>query len=277
MSNGRGYIVGLAVCALTLSVSTSGASPVRDLGVDVSHYQDASGIPQSDWNQMASEGKTFAFIKASEGLTGADDPTMATNVANATAAGILNGVYHFAHPENRPTVTGAVQEADHFVTYAGSAISPGHLRPVLDLETGSGLGATALTDWVVAFENEVIAQRGADAAPIIYTSVSYANLLDSRVANYDLWLLDQSNPADPNTAQPPTFAPYASATGSFNNWSFWQYSVGAAGGISPIDLDVTHSEYKSLSSFIIVPEPGVEATIALLGGMIGWRLWPRRR
>jgi hypothetical protein len=62
-----------------------------------------------------------------------------------------------------------------------------------------------------------------------FTSVALANLLDSRVANYDLWLLDQSNPADPNTAQPPA-APYPTATGSFNNRSFWQYSGSGAEG-----------------------------------------------
>ena len=79
----------------------------RDLGADVSHYQGASGISQAAWAQMFAEGKRFAFIKASEGLTGADDAAMANNVARATAAGLLVGVYHFARPENRPTTNGA--------------------------------------------------------------------------------------------------------------------------------------------------------------------------
>ncbi len=267
MSSGFKCYGSKRLCALAIVLAVQSARG-RDLGVDVSHFQASSGISQTSWNQMASQGKTFAFVKGSEGLTGPDDPTMNTNIANAAAAGLDDGVYHFAHPENRSTPAGAVLEADHFVSYAGSNIGPGRLRPVLDLETGSALGSTVLTDWVVAFVNEVMAKDGAGAQPIIYTSVAFANELDSRVANYDLWLLDQSNPADPNTAQPPA-APFASATGSFNNWSFWQYSgSGTAGGISPIDLDVVNTDYKPLSSYIIVPEPtaalGVLAAFALV-------------
>src|SRR5262245_57901993 len=201
----------LLLVVLASAVAQSVARGNREFGVDVSHFQGATGVPQSNWNQMAAEGKSFAFIKATEGLTGPDDTTMGTNVSRAGAAGILNGVYHFAHPENRPTPAGAVQEADHFVSFAGLAIGPGHLRPVLDLERGSGLGATALTDWVLAFENEVVALGGPSAQPIIYTSSGFASsFLDSRVANYDLWLLFQSNPANPDTDNPP-----AGATGNF--------------------------------------------------------------
>jgi lysozyme len=236
----------------------------RDFGVDVSHFQGTGGntsLSQSSYAQMFSEGKRFVFIKASEGLTGPDDATMTGNVANASAAGLLTGVYHFAHPENRPTPAGAVQEADHFVNFAGSAISAGHLRPVLDLETGTGLGSTALTDWVVAFCNEVAAKDGPAAQPIIYTG--FTSFLDTRMSSFDLWLLDQSNPADPNTANPP-----AAAIGNFSNWSFWQYSgTGTAGGVSPIDLDVVNSDYKSLSSFII-PEPATAAMMLLSAGLL---------
>jgi len=34
------------------------------------------------------------------------------------------------------------------------------------------LSRTGLTDWIIAFSNEIIAQRGAGAAPIIYLSRS---------------------------------------------------------------------------------------------------------
>src|SRR5262249_33431943 len=47
------------------------------------------------------------------------------------------------------------------------------------------------------------------------------------------------------------------ALGVFTNWSFWQYSdTGNSGGISPLDLDVCHSEYKPLTAYLIpVPPP----------------------
>jgi GH25 family lysozyme M1 (1,4-beta-N-acetylmuramidase) len=264
----RGVFGTSAVVASALVCSAFG----RDFGVDVSHYQGAGGntsVSQSAYSQMYTEGKRFVFIKATEGLTGPDDATMAGNVANASAAGLLTGVYHFAHPENRPTTAGAIQEADHFVTYAGSAIGPGHLRPVIDLERGTGLGSTALTDWVIAFCNEVMAQDGPAAAPIVYTD--YTSFLDTRMSSYDLWLLDQINPSDPNTANPS-----AAAIGNFSNWSFWQYGVGSAGGVSPIDLDVVNSDYKFLSSFVIsVPEPAT-STLAMIFGALLLRRRGRR-
>ena len=205
---------------------------------------------------MRAEGKRFAFIKASEGLTGPDDTTMTNNVTRATAAGLLAGVYHVAHAENRPTTDGAIQEADHFLSFSGPFIGPGRLRPVLDLEQNNTvLSVSALTDWIIAFSNEVIAQRGAGAAPIIYLGRSSANnAVDSRLANYDLWLAYPTN-VDVSTSAPPPTASYPRPTGVFNNWSFWQYSwTGVSGGLDNLDLNVCHNEYKALSSFLI-PTP----------------------
>ena len=240
-------------------------TPARDFGEDVSHFQ--GDISQSIWNQMFAEGKRFAFIKATEGLTGPNDLTMSNNVARAAAAGLLAGVYHLAHPENRPTTNGAISEATNFLSWAGSAIGPGRLRPVLDLEFGSGLTTTELTDWVIAFSNEIINNRGPAAAPIIYTIQSFAqNELDSRLANYDLWLAAYSGGSDPQADDPPPFGLSTNALGVFNNWSFWQYSdTGSSGGISPLDLDVCHSEYKPLSSYLIPGPPPAPIQLSIVG------------
>ena len=157
-----------AALALVSCFSISALAQPREFGVDVSHFQGESGISQTSWNQMFADGKRFVFVKATEGLTGPDDAAMANNMTRATAAGLRAGVYHFAHPENRPTPAGAVQEADHFLTYAGNFIGPGYLRPVLDLEfAAANLSTTALTDWVIAFADELVAHRGPGAAPII--------------------------------------------------------------------------------------------------------------
>ena len=266
----RGDVAVLALIGFWIfgaSLQANAAS--RDFGVDVSHYQGTTGISQASWNQMFGEGQRFAFIKASEGLTGPDDAAMANNVARATAAGLLAGVYHYAHPENRPTTNGAVQEADHFLAYAGSAIGPGRLRPVLDLEgSASTLSTTALTDWVIAFHDRMVEQRGAGAAPIVYTSRSYAQSeVDGRIADYDLWLA-YPTAVDPAITDPPPTASYPDPTGVFHNWSFWQYSwTGSSGGISPLDLDVCHSDYKPLASFIIpAPSPVFALNGAISGG-----------
>jgi GH25 family lysozyme M1 (1,4-beta-N-acetylmuramidase) len=249
--------VTLAALALsTIPIPPARAAP-RELGLDVSHFQGSTGVSQSTWNSVAASGRTFALIKASEGLTGPDDAAMANNVARATAAGLVTGVYHYPHAENRPTPAGAVQEADHFLSYAGAAIGPGHLRPVLDLEGASlNLSTSALTDWVLAFVNEVVAVKGPAAEPIIYATRSTANFeLDARVADLDLWLAYWNAGVDPTVGDPPPVPSYPDPTGNFDNWVLWQYSSTASlAGISPVDLDVVHSEYKPLSA-LIIPEP----------------------
>jgi lysozyme len=248
--------------AVIVCASIAASLAARELGVDVSHYQNESGIPQSSWHQMFADGKRFAFIKCSDGL-GPDDPTCATNLARASAAGILTGVYHVPRAQLRPTVDGAIAEAHHFLDTAGDAIGPRHLRPVLDLEPNNAtLSTTALTDWVLAFLNEIVTARGIAALPIVYANRSFArDELDSRVANLDLWLAYPGSTADPLTDEPPPTGSFPKPTGRFNNWVLWQYSwTGDTGGISPVDLDVVHSEYKPLSA-LIIPEP---AAIALL-------------
>jgi lysozyme len=249
-----GWVVALVLGAFVASASA------RDLGVDVSHFQGSTGIPLANWQQLASEGDSFAYIKATEGLTGPDDTTMATNVSRASTAGILNGVYHFAHAENRPTTAGAVQEADHFLSFAGSAIGPGELRPVIDVEgNNQNLSASALTDWVIAFINEVVSQRGPAAEPIIYTTSFFAtSRFDSRIANYDLWI--RSNFGDPQMGNP-------TGLGNFNNWLLWQYNEGSAGGISDIDEDVLHNETAMLSS-LVIPEPGCTAFVVMTAALV---------
>ena len=225
----------------------------RQFGVDVSHFQGEAGVSQASWDQMFAEGKRFAFIKATEGLTGPDDSAMANNITRATAAGLRAGVYHFAHPENRPTPAGAVQEADHLLSYAGNFIGPGYLRPVLDLEfAAANLSTPALTDWVIAFCDEIIAQRGPSAAPIIYCDQNFTHIeLDSRMASYDLWL--RTIIAGTPTNQPPPGGSFTNATGVFTNWSFWQYSAsGSSGGISPLDLNVCQTEYRPVDEYLIL-------------------------
>jgi GH25 family lysozyme M1 (1,4-beta-N-acetylmuramidase) len=234
------------------------AATGREFGLDVSHFQARTGISQAAWEQQIGDGRRFAYIKATEGLTGPDDPAMSYNVRGATAAGLLVGVYHYCHPENRPSPDGARQEAAHFLAYAADAVGPGRLRPVLDLEgRAESLKASALTDWVQAFIDEVVARRGPGAMPILYMNRSFANRsVDERLAGCDLWLayyLDDGF----HDGEPASSLRYPRPLGVFTNWVFWQYSSrGKSGGLGPVDVDVCHSEYKPLTS-LVIPSPGV--------------------
>jgi len=246
---------------LTFGTFATTSLAARDLGVDVSHFQGETGMPQANWDQLAAEGRTFAFAKATEGLSppGNIDFSWPTNVQRAQSAGLLAGVYHFARPDNRPNVAGARAEADHFVATAGAAMNPGNLRPVIDLERAGATQTPAdLTDWVLAFVDEVTLLKGVGAEPIVYCDTFFASSkLDSRVAGLDLWIRSV-NGQNPQTGQPST-------TGQFSDWAFWQYAVGPAGGIGSIDQNAQHSESQPLSAFVVgVPEPTAASASLLM-------------
>ncbi len=90
-------------------------------GVDVSSYQG-----EVDWSTLADQGVVFAFCKATEGSTHVD-PTFRQNWANAQAAGVLVGAYHFFSYDS----PGEMQ-AENFIAQVPVVV--GTLPPVVDIE-----------------------------------------------------------------------------------------------------------------------------------------------
>ena len=241
------YLAGFALAAIFLAASS--ASAQRPYGIDVSHWNGTI-----NWTQVYQAGYEFAFTKGTEspydwvndtcGGSWYTDNTFVYNMTNASSAGVLIGCYHFTHPQ----CNSASSEASGFVTRAGAYISPGYLRPVLDLEDGYSLGATALSTWVNAWMNAVELQTGVE--PIVYTNPNYAMYyLNSTVANRDLWIAHILYDPDPQHSTP--------STGVFTNWCFWQYSwTGTVPGISGgVDLDVFNGVSSGLQDFIIGGTP----------------------
>jgi len=146
------------------------SSPTRLEGIDVSHWQGTI-----DWGKVRGAGKKFAFIKASEHTSFVDDKYQ-SNRANAKAAGLKVGAYHFARPN--VGTTDAYAEADHFIETADW--TSGELRPVLDLEDTGGLSSSALQTWVKAFVQRIYERTGVRA--IIYVSPSFWSRRRSRRA-----------------------------------------------------------------------------------------------
>src|SRR5690349_2265579 len=87
------FVLEIALTLVMTFCHVRAAEP-RPLGTDVSSYQSAS----LNWASLKSNGIAFAWAKATEGLT-VNDSDYATFEANAKAAGVLIGSYHFAHPE----------------------------------------------------------------------------------------------------------------------------------------------------------------------------------
>ena len=79
-------------------------------GIDVSKWQGAI-----DWNAVASQGYSFAFIKIGSSYSGLD-PTFIPNMIGAATAGLRTGAYVYSYAT---TVEGAVAEA----AAAGAALT----------------------------------------------------------------------------------------------------------------------------------------------------------
>lgn len=221
-------------------------------GIDVSHWQGTV-----DWPTVSGTDKVFVFLKASDVVSGVDyvDPTYLGNRAEAQAAGLLAGAYHFARPSGTTPAeitASAVHQADLFVSTA--QLHPGDLLPVLDLEVGGlavSMPVADLTLWVQSYLDEVWYQTGLRG--IIYTSPSFwSNRLGNTAAfanqGYTLWLAHW-------TTGTPT-VPGANWGGQ--GWTFWQYtSSGTVAGIGGrVDLDrFKYTDFTPWVISAIVPQP----------------------
>lgn len=197
--------------------------PVR--GVDVSYYQG-----NVDWETIAAQGITFAFIKATEG-TDYVDSQFAQNWETAQLDGLYVGAYHFYRFED----SGADQ-AELFLR----TVSPTEnmLPPVIDVELYDT--AEALPDAKSVRENlremcEVL-EAYYGVTPILYCSqTAYWRYVWPMARDYYIW---RSNYA---------YKPYG-------RWTFWQYTdsgtlEGYDGDQQCVDLNVfngTREEFLAM-------------------------------
>jgi len=211
-------------------------------GIDVSKWQGTV-----NWPQVCNSGVKFAFVKATEGV-GYTDPYFNTNMTKAHAAGLLVGAYHFATPYTNGRYD-AITEADAFVAASQKYFTNGYLRPVLDLEQGSGLGRKTLSAWVTDWMDRVKAKTGIE--PLLYVNSNYANnYLDVSLTRYDLWLAHYTF----NLSKLPN-------PGIWPTWDFWQWTNSLS--VPGIDGLVDGNVFKGNLSEFIIPEP---VTLTLFAG-----------
>ena len=201
-------------------------------GIDVSHYQAVV-----DWTVVAGGGVRFAFAKASEGASVADQYFL-DNWNGMKAAGILRGAYHFMHPGADPQA-----QARSFLSRLASAnggtpqLAPGDLPAALDIEVTDGASPAALlscaTAWLAAVESAT------GKRPIVYTYPSFwrstlSNPAD--LAGHHLWIshLAVASPTIP---------------GSWPAWVFWQYDKKPLSGVpaATTDLNAFNGTYDDLT------------------------------
>ncbi len=199
-------------------------------GIDVSRYQGTI-----DWKRVKAAGKSFAFAKASQGVT-YRDPTFSSNIQGARAAGVLVGAYHFLTATSSAT---AQAEAAHFVSVMQS-IGTMDLPPVMDYENNpSNLTAQQINTVALTFLQEV--ERLSGHRPIVYTGNSFGQTFNNTLSTYDLWIARYSNGIPPKD------------TPVWKQWTFWQYSdAGRVDGIKgAVDLNQFNGGLESLQRYAV--------------------------
>ena len=177
---------------------SSNSYPVR--GIDVSTYQG-----DIDWETLAANDISFAFIKATEGSS-LIDPHFAFNFEKAQKCGIAVGAYHFFSYDSS-----AETQAKLFI----DTVSPfdGMLPPVIDLEFYGNYEKEPPSREYVDKELGIMLDMIEDhygLKPIIYaTEKSYELYLSNAYSEYDIWIRDVY------------FNPILS---DGREWTFWQYT-----------------------------------------------------
>ena len=203
-------VLALVAGAFAFATPATAAGPL--LGVDVSGWQG-----QVDWEAVQRSGRTFAFAKATEGVTFVDRTFSANRAGMAHAGLVLRGLYHFARPDRNT----AAAEAANFLRTVGP-LRPGEVA-VLDLEVAPGL--PGIGDWAAEWLGRV--HQGTGRVPLLYSYESYLyQIPTSRLTQYPLWVAAWGD----NDGLVPPAPP---KTDRWSRWTFWQYtSNGRVPGVS---------------------------------------------
>ncbi|MEL7466621.1 MAG: GH25 family lysozyme [Pseudomonadota bacterium] len=202
-------------------LKTGGGARLR--GIDVSHYQG-----DVDWDEVAGAGVAFAYVKATEGMTGRD-PAYARHRRGARAENLRVGAYHFFRPDDDPQ-----KQADHFLSVV--EVRAGDLPPALDLERADAEEAgEAFRDAALAWLKRVETATG--CAPVVYASPVFWNShLGADFASYRYWLAEYASKPNPPKTAPP--------------WTFWQHSQrGQVPGVHGM-VDLNWSAAGDLSAML---------------------------
>lgn len=186
------------------------------MGIDVSGHQQ-----QIDWPQVASDGFTFAYIKATEG-TGYTDPRFQENWDGAQAAGITAGAYHY--------FTLCSPGADQAASFLEAAPPDDTaLPPALDLEFDGACDERPEAEHAQAEIDDFTSavEKAWGRRLVIYSSNEWRDHYGLPVAgSRPAWLYsDQGRPGQ-------------------EDWSVWQLRFdGTVAGIEgPVDIDVARPE-----------------------------------
>jgi lysozyme len=235
---GRKQLLAIVAAVSTLAIATPALADTT--GPDVSSWQHPksqqypNGAP-INWTQVRGDGRTFAFVKATEDTT-YTNPYFASDWPATKAAGLYRGAYHFARP-----ASSALDQAAYFANAIGNQQEAGDLPPVLDLEDTGGLAPPDLVAWTRTFLTRL--QDITGRIPMIYVSPNFwTNAMgDShQFTGYPLWIARWTSASNPYPLP-----------GGWSSWTFWQYTdVGSIPGINgAVDISRFNGDDAALAAF----------------------------
>jgi lysozyme len=177
-----------------------------------------------DWTAVATSGRMFTIIKATEGL-GYVDPRFAANWLGARQARIPRGAYEFAHLDSAPEAC-----AEHTAkTLEDAGFMDDDLPPALDVERvkQSPVGEASI-EWQLRWCRRIETLLG--RRPMIYTGQGYWSRIGNpdspELGTYPLWLAAY-------VLEPDAYVPLPwKASG----WTMWQES----GDVAPPGKPILH-------------------------------------
>ena len=208
------YLAAILTAAMLIASMPAVSAATSQEGIDVSHYDEAV-----DFSAVRASGRSFAYIKSTEGETW-NDSYFTRNSRAAASAGVTWGPYHFFRAYS---VDSARRQAEHFwQAIQGTGYT---LRPVVDVETADGQQRAADVRAILqAFCDRFRELSG--EGPVIYSYTSYIREygLAKQFGSYVLWQADYR------------------ATRGDTGWdaAVWQYSDdGTVPGVTApsVDLD----------------------------------------
>lgn len=198
-------------------------------GIDISKFQgnvNWRAVKQMEVDHIKI---SFAFIKATEGIT-RQDATFRRNWEKARDAGIIRGAYHFFYSTRDP-----LKQAINFKNVV--QLESGDLPPVLDIEVHNNQPPAVIRSTARIWLEEM--EKAYGVKPIIYTNIHfYETYLGKEFDEYPLWVAHYYQKERPRSAR---------------NWVFWQHSdIGRVNGIrTMVDFNVFRGDSADLQKLCI--------------------------
>lgn len=199
-------------------------------GIDISHHQ-----PLLNWKTVADKQISFAYIKATEGLTHTDR-NYEKNHQAARDAGVFVGTYHFY----TFGVSGE-EQAKHFIRHTKS--QSGDMIPAIDVEHSKSNPYSKDSVFNASVKNELKKLEQSlyehyGVRPVIYTNKECYKLYVKELLpdNY-IWICDLHN--EPND--------------DIKNWRIWQFShKGELPGVrEKIDLNYYRYSFREFRELLL--------------------------